>query len=281
MLARIKTLQQELRRSERKVADLVLDRPNAVISAPIAAIAEEAGVSEPTVIRFCRAIGCSGFQDFKLHLARSLASGAPYIYSGVDFDDRAEDLSAKMFDRAVASLVQARNHLNTDALEQAITLLAEAERIEFYGHGASAIVAQDGQHKFFRLGVPTVAYSDPHVYSMSAAILSPASAVVAISRTGRSADLLRSADLATEAGARVIAITACGSPLAKRSTVALYADIADETDTYTPMMSRIAHLTIIDILAVGVALRRGPALVHQLEKTRRNLAQKRAGGESA
>ncbi|MCP1674886.1 RpiR family carbohydrate utilization transcriptional regulator [Natronocella acetinitrilica] len=281
MLARIKALRSGLRRSEQKVADLVLNRPNAVISAPIATIAEEANVSEPTVIRFCRAIGCAGFQDFKLRLAGSLASGIPYIYSGVNPGDRAEDLSAKIFDRAIATLVQVRNHVNTDALERAITLLANADRIEFYGHGASGIVAQDAQHKFFRLGVPTVAYTDPHIHSMSAAILKPGSAVVAISHTGRSADIVRSAELAREAGADVVAITACGSPLAEVSSVALFADVSEDTDTYTPMTSRIAHLTISDILAVGVALRRGPDLVKQLEKTKRNLAEKRVQGDPA
>lgn len=275
MLTRIKALRSELRRSEQKVADLVLGHPTTVVNASIATIAEKAGVSEPTIIRFCRAVGCTGFQDFKLRLAGSLASDIPYISSGVDASDTAENLSAKLFDRAIATLVQARNHLNTEGVERAVDLLAAAPRIEFYGHGASGIVAQDAQHKFFRLGVPTIAYSDAHTHNMSAAILPPDSVVVAISHTGRSAELIRSAELALEAGARVIAITACGSPLANRSTVALYADVNEDTDTYTPMTSRIAHLTICDILAVGVALRRGPELAASLEKTKRNLAEKR------
>ncbi|MEX0729349.1 MAG: transcriptional regulator HexR [Aquisalimonadaceae bacterium] len=275
MLARIRSLRSELRRSEQKVADLILSRPNAIINAPISSIAQEADVSEPTVIRFCRAVGCTGFQDFKLRLAGSLASGVPYIYSGVSLDDRTEDLAGKVFDRAIATLIQVRNHLDSGALERAITILANASRIEFYGHGASGIVAMDAQHKFFRLGIPTVAYSDPHTHSMSAAILPKGSAVVAISHTGRSLDLVRSAELAMESGADVVSITAFGSPLAEKSTVALYADVAEDTDTFTPMTSRIAHLTINDILAVGVALRKGPELVHQLEKTKRNLAEKR------
>lgn len=275
MLARIRSLRSELRRSEQKVADLILNRPNSVISAAISTIAQEAEVSEPTVIRFCRAVGCTGFQDFKLRLAGSLASGIPYIYSGVDSDDCTEELAGKVFDRAIATLVQVRNHLDASALEKAITLLANASRIEFYGHGASGIVAMDAQHKFFRLGVPTVAYSDPHTHSMSAAILPKGSVVVAISHTGRSLDLLRSAELALESGADVISITAFGSPLAENSTIALYADVAEDTDTFTPMTSRIAHLTINDILAVGVALRRGSELVQQLEKIKSNLAEKR------
>ncbi|RFA25300.1 transcriptional regulator [Alkalilimnicola ehrlichii] len=275
MLARIESLRPELRRSEQKVADLVLERPNAVINAPLATIAEEAGVSEPTVIRFCRAVGCSGFQDFKLHLAGSLASGAPYIYSGVSATDKPADLAAKVFDRSISTLMQVRNHLNIDAVEKAVDTLAAASRVEFYGHGASGIVAMDAQHKFFRMGIPTVAYNDPHTHGMAATILQPGSVVVAISHTGRTRDLLRSAELALEAGAKVISITACGSPLANISTIALYADVTEDTDVYTPMTSRMAHLAITDVLAVGVALKRGPELAAQLEKSKRNLQEKR------
>jgi len=275
MLSRIKALQPELRPSEQKVAALVLNQPQAVLNAPIAELASQAGVSQPTVIRFCRAIGCSGFQDFKLRLAASVASGIPYVYSGVDAGDSPEDLGAKVFDRAIATLVHARNHLNTEALGEAIRLLSGASRIEFYGHGASGIVAADAQHKFFRMGIPAVACSDPHTHAMAAAILPPDSVVVAISHTGRSRDLLRSVELALDAGASVIAITACGSPLARRSTVALYADVAEDTDIVMPMTSRLAHLVIIDILAVGVAATRGPALARQLQKAKHNLREKR------
>lgn len=276
MLDRIRAVRPGLRKSEQKVADFVLARPNTAVNSSIAALAERAGVSEPTIIRFCRAIECSGFQDFKLKLVGSLATGVPYVCSGVDADDSVEELCFKVFDRAIATLVQVRNHLNPKAFAQAIDLLDCATRIEFYGHGASGIVAADAQHKFFRLGMPTVAYSDPHVHSMSAATLAPGAVVVAISHTGSSADLLHSVDLALESGADVIAITAWGSPLADKCTVALFADVSEDTDVYTPMLSRSAHLVILDALAVGVALKRGPALLTQLERSKRNLRDIRA-----
>ncbi|HKJ94033.1 MAG TPA: transcriptional regulator HexR [Gammaproteobacteria bacterium] len=275
LLSRIQAMLAQLRRSEKKVADLVLARPHAIVHAPIAAVAEQAGVSEPTVIRFCRTLGYTGFQKFKLELARSLASGVPYVLQGVSPNETTEDLSAKVIERSIATLVQVRNHLSTVHLQEAIEILANASRIEFYGHGASGIVAADAQHKFFRLGMPTVAYSDPHVHSMSAAILPEDAAVVAISHTGRSRDLIQSVDLALEDGVKVIGITAAGSPLAERCTISLFADVHEDTDIYTPMTSRIAHLAIIDVLSVGVALRRGPDLVHQLERTKAKLRDKR------
>lgn len=275
LLSRIGAMESQLRRSERKVAELVLSRPHSVVSAPIAAVAERADVSEPTVIRFCRTMGYAGFQQFKLELARSLASGVPYVLHGVTPDESTEDLTAKVIERSIATLVQVRNHLSTASLDTAIGLLADAARIEFYGHGASGIVAEDAQHKFFRLGVPTVAYRDPHVHSMSAAVLPTDAVVVAISHTGRTLDLIHSVELALESGASVIGITAAGSPLAERCTVSLFADVHEDTDIYTPMTSRIAHLAILDVLSIGVALRRGPELLHQLERTKAKLRDKR------
>ena len=275
MLERIRAVRPSLRKSEQKVADFVLARPNTAVSSSIAALARKAGVSEPTIIRFCRAIECTGFQDFKLKLVGSLATGVPYVSSGVGPGDSVAELCSKVFDRAIATLVRVRNHINPEAIERAIELLDGAGRIEFYGHGASGIVAADAQHKFFRLGVPAVAYSDPHVHSMSAATLGPGSVVVAISHTGSSADLLHSVDVARESGAAVIGITAWGTPLAQRCTVALFAEVAEDTDVYTPMLSRSAHLVILDVLAVGVALRRGPDLRGQLERSKRNLRELR------
>lgn len=275
LLSRIRMARPDLRRSEQKVADFVLARPSEVVNSSITVLANRTQVSEPTIIRFCRALKCGGFQDFKLRLAGSLARGVPYVYTGVDAADSTADVGNKVFDRSIATLIEVRNHLDPLAFERAIELLEGAKRIEFYGHGASGIVAADAQHKFFRLGTAAVAYSDPHIHSMSAATLGPGCVVVAISHTGRSVDLLHSVDIALEAGADVIAITAWNSPLAQASTVALFADVAEDTDCYTPMMSRITHLVMVDVLAVGVALRRGPELVEQLEYMKRNLLDKR------
>lgn len=277
LLSRVRVVRPELRRSEQKVADFVLARPSEVVNSSITVLADRTQVSEPTIIRFCRALGCGGFQDFKLRLAGSLARGVPYVYTGVDASDSTADVGKKVFDRSIATLIEVRNHLDPRAFERAIDLLKGAKRIEFYGHGASGIVASDAQHKFFRLGTPAVAYSDPHIHSMSAATLDPGCVVVAISHTGRSVDLLNSVDTALDTGADVIAITAWNSPLAHASTVALFADVAEDTDCYTPMMSRITHLVMVDVLAVGVALRRGPELVEQLEGMKRNLLDKRLG----
>lgn len=275
MLDRIRSSLDSLSKSERRVAELALAQPNLVSNAPIAQIADIAQVSQPTVIRFCRSLGCSGLQDFKLRLTRSLVSGVPYVHSMVSPEDSAHDLARKLFDNNISNLMRCRNELDTDALERAFNILAHAHKIDVYGQGQSGAVAIDCQHKFFRLGVPTVAYTDPHMHSMSAAMLKPGDAVIAISNSGRTLDILRSVEIAREAGADVIGITHSKSPLAKHCSVCLFADTTEDQDLYTPMITRIVHLVIIDTLAVGVALKRGPELIDQLEKMKHSLKEKR------
>jgi RpiR family carbohydrate utilization transcriptional regulator len=270
VLDKIKSARDTLTRSELKVAELIMAQPDHAVGESIAALAEHAGVSEPTVLRFCRALGCRGYQDFKLRLAQDLATGLRYGVPELEPTETAGGLLAKVIDGAVSSLIKLRNMLVPEAVERAIDLLAAAERIEFYGLGGSGIVAADAQHKFFRLGVPVVAYSDPTIFRVAAALMGPAGIVVAISQTGRTRELLTSIEAARTSGAEVIAITSAGSPLAKVASVALQVNLLADEDTYAPIKSRMAHLAVIDVLAVGVALRRGPSFLDSLALTQRS-----------
>jgi RpiR family carbohydrate utilization transcriptional regulator len=275
LLERIGALQDTLRPSERLVAEYVLQHPEEAIDLSFGELAARAGVSQPTVARFCTALGFAGLRDFKLTLARSLASGVPFVHRDVNLHDSAAEVSAKVFDRSIAALVTVRNHLDATALDAAIRCLSAARRIEFYGLGNSGIVALDAQHKFFRLGVATAAYSDPHVHAMAASMLGRGDVVVAISGSGRTRDLIRSAEIAREAGATVIAITVAGSPLAKVCDIGVFADVPEDPDVYAPMTSRLAHLAIFDVLAVGVAVARGPELDERLRRAKAVITEKR------
>lgn len=271
LLDAIRTQMDALSKSERKVAMAVLDNPQLTISENITALARTAQVSEPTVVRFCRAVGCDGWHEFKLKLAQGLAL-AP---SGRDEtplqDDLAEDLVSKICGRSVNTLLDLRNTLDPQAVQRALDILAAAAKIEFYGQGSSGLVAADAQHKFFRSGVPTVAYSDPHIHAISAALLEAGDAVVAISQRGGSAALLHSVQLARRAGADVIVIAPSGTPLAALATVLLPVDLPVDTDPYRPITARLAHLVVIDILAVGLALRRGPDFRRRMEAAQKAL----------
>ncbi len=252
---RIRQMRDALTPAERRVADLALNHPRSIINDPIVDIARKADVSQPTVIRFCRSLGCQGLSDFKLKLATGLTGTIPVSHSQVHLGDTATDFGANVLDNTVSAILQLREHLNFDHVEQAIDLLNSARRIEFYGLGNSNIVAQDAHYKFFRFGIPTIAYGDLYMQAASAALLGKGDVIVAVSKSGRAPELLRVLEVAMQAGAKVIAITSSNTPLAKRATVALETDHIEIRDSQLSMISRILHLSMIDILAVGVAIR--------------------------
>ncbi|HEY9239246.1 MAG TPA: transcriptional regulator HexR [Burkholderiaceae bacterium] len=260
-----------LRKSELKVAEYVLNDPAAVMHSSMADLAHGVGVSEPTIVRFCRAIGCSGFQDLKLRLAQSLAAGASFGQFAIHEEDSLADFSLKIFDTTLHTLMEVREHLNMQALERAVNAVANAPRVEFYGFGASGAVAADAQHKFFRLLLTAAAYSDPHMQAMSAVTLKPGDVAICISQSGRSKDLLTTANLVRESGATLITLCPSQTPLADLATVNLAIDVQEDTEIYTPLTSRIAHLVVIDVLAMGVAMARGPDLVNHLKSVKRSL----------
>jgi RpiR family carbohydrate utilization transcriptional regulator len=279
MLDRIKASLPSLAPAEQRVGRLVLSDPRAFANLPVSELADRAHVSKPTVVRFCRSVGYDGLSDFKLKLAGSVSEGVPFIHRSVDVDDKTSDVLVKVIDNTVAAFLKYRNEASTVAIEKAVEALAATyktgRRIEFYGVGNSGIVAQDAQHKFFRLGVNTIAYSDGHMQVMSATMLGPGDCVVVISNSGRTRDLMDACDIARKNGATTIVMTATGSPLAAAGHIHLSADHPEGYDRYSPMVSRLLHLVIIDVLATAVALRIGPRLQPLLREMKNNLRSKR------
>jgi len=279
MLDRITASLPSLAPAEQRVARLVLQDARAFARLPVRELAERAQVSKPTVVRFCRSMGYDGLADFKLKLAGSVSEGVPFIHRSVDLDDKTGDVLVKVVDNAVAAFLQYRNAASTSALERAAAALADTcrqrGRIEFHGAGNSGIVAQDAQHKFFRLGVTSLATSDGHIQVMSATLLGKGDCLVIISNSGRTRDLMDAADIARRGGATTIAITSSGSPLAGACHIHLAADHPEGYDRYSPMASRLLHLLIIDVLATCVALRIGGSLQPVLQQMKDNLRAKR------
>jgi RpiR family carbohydrate utilization transcriptional regulator len=277
MLEVITTLLDKLRPSDRKAAELVLADPRFVLDATLATTARRAGVSEPTVIRFCEAVGCTGFQDFKLRLAQSIALGMPATHSVLSAEDSTSTLADKIFDYTMNTLNWARKRLDKDTLGRAIEILEKARRIDFFGFGASGIIALDAQQKFPLFGVPCLAHTDSHQQFIAAAMTQPGDVAVAISNTGNTIAIIDIAKVARKNGATVIGISGSDSPLIRNCDVGLIVETLENTDIYTPTISRIAGLVVIDILATGVALRRDAAHDAKLSRMKRRLAAMRTG----
>ena len=278
LIRRITENQASLRKSEAKVANYVLANANEVIKMRIVDLASKSEVSEPTVIRFCKAIGFDGFQSFKLQLAQQLGLGSVFTQFAVEDSDTVADLINKVFDTTVGSLITAREEINSDVLEQAITTISNARRVEFYGFGASGSVAADAQHKFFRLQLSSAAYTDPHIQRMSAISLGPEDVVVAISQSGETQALLQSVALAREAGANVIGLAPHNTSLSRVCNLAIYVNMEEDLKSFTPVSSRIAHLVVIDVLATGVARHRKPLLKEHLKRLEKSQKALRAPG---
>ncbi|HIG8162084.1 TPA: MurR/RpiR family transcriptional regulator [Klebsiella pneumoniae] len=272
MLEKIQSRLEHLSKSERKVAEVILATPEQAIHSSIAALALEAGVSEPTVNRFCRSLETRGFPDFKLHLAQSLAHGTLYVNRNVDEDDSVESYTGKIFESAMASLDQVHHSLDMSAVNRAVDLLTQAKKIAFFGLGSSAAVAHDAMNKFFRFNVPVIYSDDIVLQRMSCMNCDDDDVVVIISHTGRTKSL---AQLARENDAMVIALTSAGTPLAREATLAITLDVPEDTDIYMPMVSRLAQLTVIDVLATGFTLRRGAKFRDNLKRVKEALKESR------
>jgi RpiR family carbohydrate utilization transcriptional regulator len=283
VLDRIRASIPALPPAEQRVAKLVLADPRAFASLPVVELAERSHVSKPTVVRFCRSVGYDGLTDFKRKLAGSVNEGVPFVHRSVDEDDKSSDIIVKVIDNAVSALLKYRNDAANGAFERAITALADTGtnggRIDFYGVGNSGIVALDAQHKFFRLGVRATAVSDGHIQVMSATMLAPGDCAVIISNSGHSRDLLDVAEIARRKGATLIVITASGSPLAQvahgANQILLAVDHPEDYDRYSPMVSRLLHLMVIDILTTAVALRLPGELRPMLQEIKKTLRAKR------
>lgn len=269
-----------MRRSEQKVAEVVLADPRRAVFASVAGLAQLAGVSEPTVMRFCSAVGCDGFLGFKIDLAGSLALGVPATQSTISAGDDVSSLVGKVFDYSITSLDHVRRVLDRAAVARAIEILGTAESILFLGLGASGIVAQDAEQKFPLFGVPCSAPVDTHQQFIAASLAGPGRAVVAISNTGRSASIIDAAVAARAGGAAVIGISGAAGPLLDCCDLAIVVEALDNTDFYTPTISRLAQLVIVDVLATGVALRHDAAYIERLRVMKAKLTHMREGHQA-
>lgn len=271
ILERVVEQQEQLSKSEKKVAAAILHDPQSAIHASIANLAALAGVSEPTVNRFCRRLGTRGFPDFKLHLAQSLANGTPFLNRHVDEMDTAEAYTAKIFDSTMAALDVAKQSVDTHTINRVVDVLTQARQISFFGMGASASVAHDALNKFFRFNIPVLFHADLLMQKMHCINANESDVIVLISYTGRTKAIIELAQIASEGAGTVVAITSVNSPLSQVVDYAITLEVPEDTDIYMPMASRIAQLTVIDVLATGFTLRRGKQFRENLKRAKQTL----------
>lgn len=277
-LSRIDHLEYSL--AERKVADWLKKQSQQpawlarIAQVGIQEVAQAVGVSQPTVLRFTRTAGFTGWPDFRNWLAVSAATAANLDLGQGEQKPAYSVLD--VFNQAIAALVQVRNDVSADAIAKAASWLARAERIECYGQGNSGIIASDAAHKFFRLGLHASAFSDPHMHLSSAAMLGANDVVLALSNSGFTRELIDSMTWARSSRAKVIAITVPETPVAKVADLVLPIDPSAERDLTLPMTARIAQLVLIDALAVETARLLGQPIKQRMRRYQRAMLDKKA-----
>jgi DNA-binding MurR/RpiR family transcriptional regulator len=269
VLHRIAQLREGVPPVRRGILDLIAADPERVLEESFEQLAARSASSVPTIMRTCRDLGFAGLREFKLALAQELAvSGSPLHRRVQPHDDTAQ-VVAKITRSAAAVVAGVQSQLDAAALDTAADAIARASRVDCYAVGAtSAFMASDFQARLFRLGRVANAYADYHLQLTSAATLGPTGVVLAISHVGGMPYMLETVDVARAQGAKVIAITQPGAPLAERADVVLGIRVPDDPVMHVGTDAYLAHLTVLEILTVLVAQRLGDDAIARLRGVR-------------
>src|SRR5438105_6003333 len=272
LLSRVSEIRTSAPATRRAILNLILEDPDRVLAESFEQLAERSGSSVPTIMRTCRDLGFAGLREFKLALAQELALGGSPLHRRVNIEDAADDVVGKIARSAAASVAGLRNQLDMATLQAAVDAIATAPHIDIYGAGnTSWFMATDLQGRLFRLGLSATAWSDYHLQQVAAGAQRPGGVVIAITHVGGMPSLLDSVDIARAQGAKAIAITRPGTPLAERADMLLALSVPDDAVMHVGIDAYLVHLTLIEILTVLVAQRVGEPAVQRLRGVREAL----------
>ncbi len=274
-IPRIRSEYSSLPPSEKKVADYVLENPENIIYLSVSELADKVNVSDSTIIRFCKNVGFKGYQEFKLFVAQDLVVPIENINEDIQMDDDLETVVNKIAYTNKQAIEETLSITDLDALKKAIEAIVKAEKLEFYGVGASGITGFDAKYKFLRIGKDVDCYTDAHLQAMSASTLSEEDVVVGVSHSGSTKDVVDSCRIAHEAGATVICITGHNrSPITKVADIKLLTATRERPLASGALRSKIAQLHVLDMLFTGVALQIKDQTMEYTEKTAKAVLDK-------
>jgi RpiR family carbohydrate utilization transcriptional regulator len=267
-LARIKGILPSLFPAEQRVAEFILNNPEAIIHLSITEVAEESEVSESTVVRFCQNLGYSGYHELKITLARDLVTPVHQIHQDIEQGDSIVQVIDKVFRADIQALYDTERIIDPEEMERAVEAISSCRRIELFAVGNSLPIALDAEYRFIRIGLPCIVYRDAGTQAMSASLMRKRDVGLGISHSGSSKDTVEAMRLAHEAGATTICITNYSkSPIIQVSDIKLFTTSRETTFRDEAMASRIAQLAIVDALFVGVALRRFEKALDSIKRT--------------
>ena len=252
-----------------KIGEEILRDPAAVVDVSIKSFANRIGVSEPSIIRYCRSIGCEGFKEFKKHLAQSLVLEQKFskATTATDSDDGGDERFSRLGTSVAQALRSVSETEHFERIDAAAKVIMASQMIAAYGvGGSSAVMAMEAQNRFFRLGLRAVAHVDSYMQRMTAATLKKGDAVLIISSTGRPETLAESARIARNYGATCIAMAPLHSPLAQFVDILIPIELATDIPYHQPNPVRFAQMFVLDCLADRLALMIGKPAVETLRR---------------
>lgn len=263
---RIRMMMPHLTPLESRVVDTVLGRPGFSDSTPLSSVAEDAGVSEPMVVKVAKKLGFGGFRDFRAAISLYNTLPSSDMHRELSPEDTGPQIARKVFDTSILSLQETLAILDMAAFERAVDLIAGARQRDLYGVGGSAQIARDVAHKLLRIGVRASVFDDAHLMLMSASLLGEGDVAIGFSHSGTTTSVIEPLRLARQRGVRTIALTNyAASPLAEIADVVLCSTAQGSPLLGENAAARIAQLVIFDAVFAAVAQR-------NLEQAERNLA---------
>jgi RpiR family transcriptional regulator, carbohydrate utilization regulator len=273
---KIRSFYARFSEKEKKIANYILEHPDKIIHSTINEVAEDLNVADATVFRFCKRIGFKGYQAMKIALASEVITPIQQIHEEISEQDSEKTVTEKVFKSNIRTLENTLQMLEKESIQKVVELIANANRVEFYGIGGSAVIAMDAFHKFIRTGIKAFAFLDSHFQLMSASQLTENDVAVVISHSGTNKDTLNILNVAKENGAKTIGITSFPkSPLAQKVDVALYTSSEETEYRSEALASRIAQLSLIDALYVNLMILNKEKARQSMEKMRNAISDTR------
>jgi len=273
IITRLQLISQDGTKSDRRLAGLVLSDLDFASKAAISEIAARVGVSEPTVTRFCRNLGCEGLRDFKFYLAQAIAIGGQYLSpEPLSRDAREQRIASAITEAAIAAIQRASENLDMTTLMDVGARIAASGNVLCIGSGGiSSMMATEMQNRLFRLGLSALAQIDGQLQRMYAAVATPETTLVAFSVSGYARSVIEAVEVAQQYGATTVAITAPDSALAKVADTVILLQSFEDGNIYKPTSSRYALLAILDMIATTVAEARGPKVLENLRRIKQSV----------
>jgi RpiR family carbohydrate utilization transcriptional regulator len=275
-IARIKAASGHMGKVSQRIANYIVANTSEVIHMSVSELAERTKASEGAVIKFCKALGATGYQQLKILLAQEVHQPIQFIHEDLEYGDTPARIIEKTFSSNINALRDTQSSLDVKAMQAAVKAISSADRVEIYGIGSAASVAEDTYYRMLRIGLDCRLAVDSHIQAISASLTGPRVTTLTISHSGSTHETLAATRLAKEAGAKTICITNYGkSPIQKYADIVL-TTMARETRFRTEAMtSRIAQLAVVDALIACLALASYKKAVRTIQRTFEVLSIKR------